>query len=145
MLYFASANRAATRLEWPVIITTTVVIMDLEQRPIESPLVKKRIVLNSEAQLRRYYMPFIKGGGMFLNTDEPLGIGDEFLLEVRLFGEHNSVLVKSKVIWLAPSKPSRPEQQGVGVQFVDDKAMLKNMIESKLAAISDTALATATM
>ncbi|PHR63925.1 PilZ domain-containing protein [Pseudidiomarina marina] len=111
----------------------------------EAELPKKRIVLGTEAQLRRYYMPFIKGGGLFLTTDEPLKIGDAFLLEVRLFGEQNSVLVKCKVVWLAPSKPGRPEQQGVGVQFIDDKAMLKNMIESKLAAIGNTGTPTATM
>ncbi len=111
----------------------------------QSELAKKRIVLGTEAQLRRYYMPFIKGGGLFITTEEPFTIGDTFLLEVRLFGEQNAIFVKAKVVWLAPSKPGRPEQQGVGVQFVDDKSMLRNMIESKLAALGNTVTPTATM
>ncbi len=110
---------------------------------VKSP--DKRIVIGTEAQLRRYYMPYIKGGGLFITTDASLSMGDEILLEVRLYGEESSVIVKCKVAWLAPSKPDRIEQQGVGVRFIEDKSLLKNMIESKLAALGSTGTPTATM
>jgi type IV pilus assembly protein PilZ len=115
----------------------------LTAEEVKSP--NKRLVIGTEAQLRRYYMPYLKGGGLFLITESTLAMGDQLLLEVRLFGEEESVLVKCKVVWFAPSNPARIEQRGVGVQFIDDKSLLKNMIESKLAALGTTVTPTATM
>lgn len=105
----------------------------------------KRIHLKSEEQLRRLYMPFIKGGALFVATDDPYAIGDEMTLLVQLPGDAEETLVKGKVVWLAPLRPGRTDQSGVGVQFTDDKSHLRNRIETLLGHLGESSAPTATM
>ncbi|MGQ4275949.1 PilZ domain-containing protein [Pseudidiomarina sp. E22-M8] len=105
----------------------------------------KRIHLKSEEQLRRMFMPFIKGGALFVATDDPYSIGDELSLLIRLPGDSDETLVKGKVVWLAPARPGRTDQRGVGVQFLEDKSHLRNRIDTLLGHLGESTAPTATM
>lgn len=105
----------------------------------------KRIMIESEEQLRRLYMPFIKGGALFIVTEDPYTLGDEMKLVLRLPRDQEDTLVRGRVVWLAPSRPGRTDQQGVGVQFIDDKSHLRNRIETLLGHLGESGLPTATM
>lgn len=105
----------------------------------------KRLTIETEEQLRRAYMPFIKHGALFYATDEKYKLGDELTLVVRLPNDSEDTLVKGTVVWLSPVTPGRADQRGIGVQFKDDKSHLRNRIETKLANIGNSATPTATM
>lgn len=105
----------------------------------------KRLMIESEEQLRRLYMPFIKSGALFYPTEDTHQLGDEMKLVVRLPRDNEDTLVRCKVVWLAPQKSGRLEQRGVGLQFIDDKAHLRNRIETLLGHLGESALPTATM
>ncbi|RUO79406.1 PilZ domain-containing protein [Pseudidiomarina taiwanensis] len=105
----------------------------------------KRLKIESEEQLRRLYMPFIKGGALFIATDDNYQLGDEVKLVLRLPADTEDTLVRSKVVWLAPKRSGRADERGVGVQFVDDKSHLRNRIETMLGHLGESAMPTATM
>ncbi|MDX1704955.1 PilZ domain-containing protein [Pseudidiomarina sp.] len=105
----------------------------------------KRLNLDSEEQLRRAYMPFIKQGALFLATEDSYKLGDELTLVVRLPEDTEDTLVKGVVVWLSPATTSRSDLRGIGVQFKDDKSHLRNRIETKLGSLGESASPTATM
>ena len=81
------------------------------------------------------YMPFIKGGGLFVPTKKDYDLGDELFLLVKLVGEVDPLKISGKVIWISPPGALGNRPRGVGVQFVGDAARnASNMIEGKLGA-----------
>lgn len=105
----------------------------------------KRLTIETEEQLRRAYMPFIKHGALFLATEERYKLADELTLVVRLPGDTEDTLVKGTVVWLSPATVGRADQRGIGIQFKDDKSHLRNRIETKLANLGNSGTPTATM
>ncbi|KFZ31790.1 hypothetical protein IDSA_03640 [Pseudidiomarina salinarum] len=105
----------------------------------------KRLNIDTEEQLRRAYMPFIKQGALFVATDDPYKLGDELTLVVRLPEDTEDTLVKGTVVWLSPATASTSDLRGIGVQFRDDKSHLRNRIETKLGNFGESASPTATM
>ena len=80
------------------------------------------------------YMPFIKGGGIFIPTNKAYRLGDEVFMLLTLMDDPNKLPVAGKVAWITPANASGGRTQGVGVRFpADEKTrLLKLKIEEIL-------------
>ena len=81
------------------------------------------------------YMPFVKGGGIFIPTARPYRLGDEIFMLISLMEDPNKLPVAGKVIWVTPAGCHGNRVQGVGVQFKEDDSgtLVKNRIETLLS------------
>jgi type IV pilus assembly protein PilZ len=81
------------------------------------------------------YMPYIRGGGIFIPTARPYRLGDEIFMLINLMDDPNKLPVAGRVIWLTPPGCHGNRVQGVGVQFKDDESgtLVRSRIESLLA------------
>jgi type IV pilus assembly protein PilZ len=93
------------------------------------------------------YMPFLKGGGLFVPTTRSYQIGDSVFLLVTLPEEGGRVPVAGKVVWITPARAQGNRSAGVGVQFNDtpDGEAVKTKIESILAGLLNSDRPTQTM
>jgi type IV pilus assembly protein PilZ len=80
------------------------------------------------------YMPFLKGGGIFIPTARSYKLGDEIFMLISLMDDANKIPVAGKVVWLTPPGCHGNRVQGVGVQFKDDEsgATARGRIEALL-------------
>lgn len=72
--------------------------------------------IKEKAALYAAYMPFIKGGGLFVPTTRPAKLGDEIYALVTLMDDPNKLPIPGKIVWITPAgTPGRA--QGIGIQF----------------------------
>jgi type IV pilus assembly protein PilZ len=97
--------------------------------------------------LQSAYMPYVKGGGMFIPTSKAYVLGEELFMLIVLPGDTNRMPVAGKVIWVTPAGAQGNKLQGVGVQFKDDESgnAAKHRIETLLAGLSKSNSPTHTM
>jgi type IV pilus assembly protein PilZ len=98
----------------------------------------KNITCNftTDASLYLSYMPFIKGGGLFIRTNPAFSLGDPIQLSINLMGEHDTYIIKGKVVWITPKGAQGGKPPGIGVQFDDANSRnLCNRIETYLAGM----------
>lgn len=63
------------------------------------------------------YIPFVKGGGIFIPTNRPYSLGDEVFMLLQLMDDPARIAVSGKVIWITPAEAHGGRTQGIGVQF----------------------------
>ena len=88
------------------------------------------LAIKEKSALYAAYMPYIKGGGLFIPTNKNFKIGEEVFMLLSLVDDPMKLKVVGKVIWITPvAQGSRP--QGIGVQFSekDGGVEVKNKIE----------------
>ena len=91
---------------------------------------------SSEASLYLAYMPFVKGGGIFVRSSHLFPLGEEITLSVTLLNEHEPYLVDGKVAWITPKGAQGNKPTGIGVQFSGENSRhLSNKIETYLAGM----------
>lgn len=78
--------------------------------------------IREKAILYAAYMPFLKGGGIFIPTTKQYRLGDEIFMLIGLMGDANKIPVAGKVVWITPAGSQGNKAQGVGVQFGEDEA-----------------------
>jgi type IV pilus assembly protein PilZ len=80
------------------------------------------------------YMPFIKGGGIFIPTTKSYRLGDEVFMLLTLMDDPNKLPVAGKVAWITPAEAQGNKSQGIGVQFSDNESGIaaRNKIEGLL-------------
>ncbi|HEV8261706.1 MAG TPA: PilZ domain-containing protein [Burkholderiales bacterium] len=90
--------------------------------------------IREKAILYAAYMPFLKGGGIFIPTTKPYRLGDEIFMLIGLMGDTNKIPVAGKVVWITPAGSQGNKAQGVGVQFSEDEggAAARSRIEELL-------------
>ncbi|WP_082650837.1 PilZ domain-containing protein [Legionella steigerwaltii] len=90
----------------------------------------------SESTLYAAYMPFVKGGGLFIRTKTNYLFGSVVKLSIKLMDEDELYVVDGKVIWITPKGAQGNKVPGVGVQFIDENSRnLCNKIETYLAGM----------
>lgn len=90
----------------------------------------------SESSLYLAYMPFVKGGGLFVRTNHIHPLGELVQLSVKLMEEHDPYLVDGKVVWITPKGAQGNKPPGVGIQFTGENSRyLCNKIETYLAGM----------
>ena len=104
------------------------------------------LAIKEKAALYAAYMPFIKGGGLFIPTNKSFKIGDEVFMLLSLVDDPVKLKVVGQVIWITPvTQGNRP--QGIGVQFSekDGGTEARNKIEALLGGVLKSARPTHTM
>ena len=68
------------------------------------------LAIKEKAALYGAYMPFIKGGGLFIPTSKPFKIGDEVFMLLSLVDDPVKLKVVGNVIWIMHvAQNSRPQ------------------------------------
>lgn len=101
------------------------------------------LAIKEKAALYAAYMPFVKGGGLFIPTTRPAKLGDEIYALVSLLDDPNRLPIPGKVVWITPTgAPGRG--QGIGVQLAQNeageqaRARIENLIGGALKAARPT-------
>ena len=104
------------------------------------------LAIKEKAALYAAYMPFLKGGGLFIPTNKPFKIGEEVFMLLSLIDDPVKLKVVGHVAWVSPAaQANRP--QGIGVQFSEKDGGLeaRNKIETLLGSALKSARPTHTM
>ena len=104
------------------------------------------LAIKEKSALYAAYMPYVKGGGLFIPTNKSFKIGEEVFMLLSLVDDPIKLKVVGKVVWLTPvAQANRP--QGIGVQFSekDGGIEVKNKIEAILGGALKANRATHTM
>ena len=87
--------------------------------------------LRDEPSLYSAYMPFVQGGGLFVETTRPHKMGDEIFVLLSFLDQAEPIPLAAKVVWVAPAG-SNTHRQGIGVQLGEENLELMNKIETQL-------------
>ncbi|GBG13043.1 type IV pilus assembly protein PilZ [Novimethylophilus kurashikiensis] len=126
--------------------------MSDEQKKDESttPTAPKPGVLSlsikEKGALYAAYMPFLKGGGLFIPTNRTYRLGEEVFMLLSLLDDPNKLKVVGHVTWVTPvTQGVRP--QGIGIQFSEKDGGIeaRNKIEALLGGALKSARPTHTM
>jgi type IV pilus assembly protein PilZ len=91
------------------------------------------LVLKDKNMLYASYMPFLRSGGLFVQTTRHFELGDEVFLLLTLMDDPQRHPVTGKVVWITP-KASANRPLGIGIHFVgEDAANVQKKIETYLA------------
>jgi type IV pilus assembly protein PilZ len=90
--------------------------------------------IREKAALYAAYMPFLRGGGIFIPTSREYRLGEEVFMLLSLMDDPNRIAVQGKVVWITPHGVQGNRTQGIGVQFTQDEtgAAARNTIEKIL-------------
>ncbi len=104
------------------------------------------LAIKEKAALYAAYMPFIKGGGLFVPTTRPANPGDSIYLMLQLMDDPTRFPLQGKVVWVTP-EGATGKQQGLGVQFPADTSgeLAKQKIEALIGSALQAARATHTL
>ena len=93
------------------------------------------LAIKDKGALYNAYMPFVKGGGLFVPTNKRYNLGDEVFILLSLMEEKDRLPVAGKVIWITPPGSQGNRAAGIGVQFNEtaDGEAAKSKIETILA------------
>lgn len=100
--------------------------------------------IREKAALYAAYMPFLKGGGIFIPTSREYKLGDEVFMLLSLMDDPNRIAVQGKVVWITPEGVQGNRTQGIGVQFTQDetgasaRATIEKALGEKLASSAPT-------
>ena len=104
------------------------------------------LAIRDQSMLHSNYMPFIKGGGIFIPTEKTFELGDEVFLLLTLLDDPERFAITGKVIWINYRTTPGGRQMGVGIQFGGaEGANLQKKIEAQLAGYARTDQPTNTM
>lgn len=101
------------------------------------------LTINNIDQLHESFMPFVEGGGIFVQTKRNYLLGDEVFLLLDLL-EEEKVPLTGKVIWSTP-KGNGSRREGIGIQLDEKHADLVQKIETLLAGLLESDKPTKTM
>lgn len=103
--------------------------------------------IKDKGALYQAYMPFLRGGGIFVPTMKRYNIGDEVFILLTLMDDKDRMPVAGKVVWITPTGAQGNRTAGVGVQFSEnsDGEAVKTKIESILAGTLGSERPTHTM
>ena len=103
--------------------------------------------IKDQGALYNAYMPFLKGGGLFVPTAQSYQLGDEVVLLITLIEDSERMSVAGKVVWITPVGAQGNRTAGIGVQFNDssDGDAARTKIESILGGMLNSERSTQTM
>jgi type IV pilus assembly protein PilZ len=105
------------------------------------------LAIKDKAQLYSAYMPYVRGGAIFIPTTKRYSLGDEVFLLLSLLEDKDRLPVAGKVVWITPPGAQGNRAAGIGVQFADsvEAETVKGKIETLLAGTLDSDKPTHTM
>jgi type IV pilus assembly protein PilZ len=105
------------------------------------------LAIKDKNSLYNAYMPFIKGGGIFVPTVKRYSIGDEVFILLTLLDDKDRLPVAGRVCWITPPGAQGNRTAGIGVQFNDsaEGEQVRGKIETILAGVLSADKPTHTM
>lgn len=96
------------------------------------------LAIKEKQALYQAYMPFIKGGGLFVPTPKRYSLGDEVFILLSLLEDKERLPVAGKVVWITPAGAQGNRAAGIGVQFNDsaEGETVRSKIETLLAGLT---------
>lgn len=96
------------------------------------------LAVKDKAQLHGAWMPFVKGGGIFVPSTKRFSLGDEVFLLLTLPESTDKYPLPGKVVWVTPVGAQGNHPAGVGVQFTEggDAEAARSKIEALLAGMN---------
>ena len=100
--------------------------------------------IREKAALFAAYMPFVKGGGIFIPTNRQYVLGEEVFMLLSLMDDPQRIAVQGKVVWITPEGVQGNRTQGIGVQFTQDdtgaaaKAQIEKILGETIASSRTT-------
>lgn len=93
------------------------------------------LAIKDKSALYNAYLPFVKGGGIFVPTTKRYMIGDEVFILLTLMDEKDRLPVAGKVVWVTPPGAQGNRTAGIGVQFAEtsEGETVRTKIETLLA------------
>lgn len=95
------------------------------------------LAIKEKSQLYGAYMPFLKGGGIFVPTPKRYNLGDEIFVMLTLLDDKERLPVAGQVVWVTPAGAQGNRVAGIGVQFASspEGEAVRNKIETHLAGM----------
>ena len=95
------------------------------------------LAIKDKGALFNAYMPYVKGGGLFVPTSKRYNPGGEVFILLSLMDEKDRLPVAGRVVWITPPGAQGNRTAGIGVQFNEssDGDAVRTKIESILAGI----------
>ena len=104
------------------------------------------LTIKDKSALYAAYMPFVKGGGLFIPTKKDYKLGEEVFMLLTLMEETEKLPVAGKIVWVTPQGAQGNRAAGIGVQFSEqDDGAARNKIEGFLAGALESDRPTHTM
>lgn len=104
------------------------------------------LTIKDRSALYAAYMPFLKGGGLFVPSNKRYKLGEEVFMLLTLLEEKDKIPVAGHVVWMTPIGAQGNRAAGVGIQFSDkDSGVARNKIETILGGILTSDRPTHTM
>jgi len=103
--------------------------------------------IKEKSALFAAYMPFLKGGGLFIPTNKAYKVGEEVYMLLSLMEDPAKLPVSGKVVWITPEGAHAGRVQGIGVQFAANESghSAHNKIEGLLGGSLKSTRPTHTM
>jgi type IV pilus assembly protein PilZ len=103
--------------------------------------------IKEKSALFAAYMPFVKGGGLFIPTNKQYKMGEDVFMLLTLMDDPAKLPVSGKVVWITPTGAHGNRIQGVGVQFAFNESgkAAQNKIEGLLGGSLKSSRPTHTM
>lgn len=91
------------------------------------------LTIKDKSALYAAYMPYLKGGGLFIPSNKPYKLGEEVFMLLTLLEEKEKIPVAGHVVWLTPIGAQGNRAAGVGIQFSEkDSGVARTKIEAML-------------
>ncbi len=104
------------------------------------------LTIKDRSALFAAYMPFIKGGGLFIPTDKEYALGEEVFMLLTLLDEPDRMPLAGTVAWITPTGAQGGRAAGVGIRFSEkDSAAVQQRIETRLGSALKSQRPTHTM
>ena len=126
-------------------MSTQTTVTPVSDQSVNKPGVLS-LAIKEKSALYAAYMPYIKGGGLFIPTNKVYKIGEEIFMLLSLVEDPIKLKVVGKVVWITPTaSANRP--QGIGVQFSEKDGGLevRNKIDGILGGTLKSNRASHTM
>jgi type IV pilus assembly protein PilZ len=104
------------------------------------------LTIKDKNALYAAYMPFLKGGVIFVPSSRSYRLGEEVFMLLSLMESKEKIPVAGHVVWITPKGAQGGRTAGIGVQFSEkDSGLARNKIESALGGALNSDRPTHTM
>jgi type IV pilus assembly protein PilZ len=125
-------------------------MVELPKKPMRPvPLARPGVLsltIKDKNALYAAYMPYVKGGGLFVPSNRRYKLGDEVFMLLTLLDSKEKIPVAGHVVWITPAGAQGGRTAGIGIQFSEkDSGVARNKIENILAGVLNSDRPTHTM
>ncbi|MFN7834289.1 MAG: PilZ domain-containing protein [Burkholderiaceae bacterium] len=106
------------------------------------------LTIRDKNSLAAAYLPYVKGGGLFIPTNKTYDLGEAVFVMLTLAQDDTQRFpITGKVVWLSPAGMPLTRPQGIGIQFPadDEGRVVKTVIEQIIGNIHSTLKTTSTL